>query len=497
MLLGMLCGTGLITREEEATYAFHELVAERATEWMKNYPAERGDRTNADIWKTYGEEYGRTFKTIFASRKPGSRDVAVEMGRRGIRYLARARAFESLGSFASEVVISMRDPALLGQVIADLQAAAAEVPAGKVRWHLRTYLADALDNAGRPDQALSLFEQAAEEAEAAAHWSDVGWICQNWANALRDVGQLARARETFLRSAEARRWAGHPRVLVVMSENEALRIDVQQGRAAEALPAIEEKLAELRAWWARRQRGEPLPETPDDEDLVRTLVGSLDVAHLANRALERWQPCLDLLGEKEQVEHAVGTGEHEITQTRFNRYGPLTKLGKLDEARAVLEGCLEISRRVGDVTREARALSALADVWNALGAPRQALALERQALALYEHLPNPWDRAVSHNNLALYLHTTGSPDEARTHQLAALVYRLVTGLDLRDNLRTLAIRIRESASRGEVFAFPPLATLLAAPAFAPLRTFLHQRNADLPALQARLDALVQEAGAQT
>jgi tetratricopeptide (TPR) repeat protein len=286
-------------------------------------------------------------------------------------------------------------------------------------------------------------------------------------------------------------------VLVAGSELEGLRIDVLQGRAAEALPAIEEKLAELRAWWAQRKRGEPVPETPDDEDLARTLVGGLDVARHANLALERWQPCLDLLGEMEQVQHTVGTGEHESAGTRFNRYYPLRKLGKLDEARAVLEGCLKIYRRVGDVTEEARAISALANVWNALGDPRQALMLARQALALRERLPDPGGRAISHNNLAIYLRATGSPDEARAHQLADLIYTLVTGLDLRDSLHNLANRIRESASRSEVFAFPPLATLLADPAFAPLRTFLHQRNADLPALQARLDALVQEAGAQT
>src|SRR5262249_22648459 len=154
------------------------------------------------------------------SRKPGSRDAAVEMGRRGIRYLVRARAFESLWSFAGGVVTSTRDPALLGLVIADLESAAAEVPAGKAPWRTRTELADALRRAGRPDRALPLYAQAAEEAEAAAHWSDVGWICQNWANALGDVGQLDRARETYLRSAEAQRRAGRPRVLVVMSELE-------------------------------------------------------------------------------------------------------------------------------------------------------------------------------------------------------------------------------------------------------------------------------------
>lgn len=82
-------------------------------------------------------------------------------------------------------------------------AVAERVPAGEARWSLRTYLADALRRAGQPDNALGLYTLAAEEAEAAGHWSDVGGICHNWANALGDVGDLAAARATYQRSVEA------------------------------------------------------------------------------------------------------------------------------------------------------------------------------------------------------------------------------------------------------------------------------------------------------
>ena len=460
---------------------------------MNRHPDERGEKPEAEIWQAFGEWYGTKFWEHMRSGKPGSRDAAIEMGRRGIRYLVRARAFASLMSFASYVVNSTSDPALLGQVIADLQGVAADAPAGRARWSLRTSLADALRNADRPDQALRLYEQAAEEAEAAADGSHVGWICQNWANALHHVGQLERARETYLRSAEAKRRAGSPWVLVVGSELEALRVDVMQGRAAEAHEAIETKLAALRSWWTRRQRGEPVPENTDDEQLVRSLVGGLEIAFQANGALGRWQPSLDLVGEQEQVKRALGMGEHEIARTRFNRYWPLMELGKLDEARAVLESCLEVFRRAGDMTREARALSGLADVWDALGDRGQPLALERQALALLDRLPDLVGRAGSHNNLASYLHAAGSPAEARSHQLAALVYILFTGHNPRLYLRNLALRIRESTARGERFAFPTLTALLADPSFAPLRAFLQERGADLAALQARIDALVEEA----
>ena len=50
-----------------------------------------------EVWKDGGAWYGLAFEMRLAAREPGSRDAAVEMGRRGIHYLVRARAFERPG----------------------------------------------------------------------------------------------------------------------------------------------------------------------------------------------------------------------------------------------------------------------------------------------------------------------------------------------------------------------------------------------------------------
>jgi tetratricopeptide (TPR) repeat protein len=489
--LAELCACGLLARDGGA-YAFHELVAERAAAWMDEHPDERGGKTEADIWAAYGAWYGARFEALVAAAK---RELASEAGRRGIRYLLRARAFERLGHLANEVVSGTHDPTLLGEVIADLQAVADEVPAGQARWIFRTNLATALRQAGRPDQALSLYAQAAEEAEAAEHRAHLGWIYGGWAGALGMVGQLERARETYLKSAEAMARSGQARADILGMELEALRVDVEQGRAEEALPAIEAKLGEVRAWWASRQRGEPVPEAPEDALLARTLLIGLEIACHTHRALERWQPSLDLLGELEQVQRDLGAGEHEVARMRVNRYGPLMALGDLAEARAVLKGCLDVFHRVDDVTNEAIATSALADVWNELGDPTQAIALERRALAVCDRLPLPGDRAASHHNLVNYLHAAGTPAEAPSHQLAALVYLLVTGLDSRIYVDTLVRRVHESAARNETFTLPPLSTLLADPAFSALRTYLTTAAVDLPDLQACIDDIFAAASA--
>ena len=186
-LLTELTAAGLLHRETEdgGAYAFHELVRERTAAWMERHPDERRHRTEAEVRTAYGERYASRFQNLQTSGAPGSRDQAAELGRRALAHLVQARAFDRLGSFASALVIGTRDPVLLREVIARLRGVADELPPGEVRWSVRTYLADALRRGGRPDGALPFYRQAADEAEKAEHWMDLGWICQNWASCPR------------------------------------------------------------------------------------------------------------------------------------------------------------------------------------------------------------------------------------------------------------------------------------------------------------------------
>ncbi len=139
-------------------------------------------------------------------------------------------------------------------------------------------------------------------------------------------------------------------------------------------------------------------------------------------------------------------------------------------------------------------LSALADVWDERGDTAQAADLERQALAVRNRLPDPSDRAISHNNLAKYLEKLGRTDQWPQHDLAAVVYWLCAGHGehVRTWLRNLAIRIRRAAAAGGRYELPRLADLLAQPAFAPLATWLAANQIDLDQLQARIDQLVEQ-----
>jgi hypothetical protein len=157
-----------------------------------------------------------------------------------------------------------------------------------------------------------------------------------------------------------------------------------------------------------------------------------------------------------------------------------------------------VFRRADDLPRRAMALSALADVWDKLGDPAQAAALERRALALHNRLSDPVNRSISHQNLSNYLDRTADPQGSARHDLAALVYRLVTGHGelLKTWRRNFAIRTRRAAAAGGRYELPRLADFLALPELDPLQRFLAEREVDPASLQAEIDALVEEVRSQ-
>lgn len=492
-LLAELVDAGLVTRDETSAYSVHELVRERVAAWMEAHPDDQGGRTDAEVWKAFGIRYGRLFHETNASGQAGAQDVSSEMGRRGISYLVRANAFEELGSFAGWVVTGTRDPRLLRGVAAELMGVVEEVPAGRIRWQVRTYVADALKNAGHPDAALAFYEAAAKEAEASEHWKDVGWICQNWANGLVGTGQLDAAKATFLRSAEAKEKAGSPRVAVLSSELEAFRVSVMQGKAVEVLPKVESRLDEIRSWWRRRQDGDNAAQTPHPEILGRGFVSGLNIAAQAYLAMEHWEDALRLHRETEEALRTMGRGELELAGTRFNQSWSLLELGRLDEAQRTLEGCRAVFRRFADSPREARVLSALADLWRRRGDLVQAERIARQSLAAFNRLPDLLDRSISHGNLSNYLDQSEATREGARHLLAAIVYGVVMNNqeELSRHLKCLDIDVRRAADAGGRYELPRLADVLGRPEFSALKDVVDRVDGGADALQAVVDQLVE------
>lgn len=502
-LLRHLLAVGLVMEAENGALSCHELVRERICARMAAQPHERADLTENGIWLGFADRLIAAFRAVEGKNTT----AALAVGSRALVYCVQAEAYDRLGQFASSVVTSSMDPRLLDALIPHLRAAADSAPAGESRWRCLCFLADALWKSGRPDASLPFYEQAAVQARQAAAiaaphspaarqaWAEVGWITGNWANALRNVGKLDAAHQRQLESAEAEKNAGRPAVYIIGSELEALRIEIMRGQVAEALPEVETRLRRIESWWRQFCAGQPVPEAPDPEFLARAYVSALDIAKEAYFAQKDWEAALPRLDAMLEVQRALQRPAEDLAAIRFNRANVLKNLGRFSAAQAELEACLQVFQH--DPANSAKVFSSLADLFDEQGDVTQAIRQQRRALALCEQLPDPHDRALSHNNLAIYLGRQGSPAalaEAPHHELAALLYRLVTGLgqDLQTSLHNYGIRFRRANAAGTTYAAPRLAALLADPAFRPLDEWLAAQRVNVDDLQAEVDDLLEQ-----
>lgn len=513
-LLAELTARGLLAREgegDDAPFGFTPEVQERSTAWMKQHPRERSGRTEEQVWRTLGERYVGAFEAL-AQASEGEAgaapslspvELAIETARRGLRYLIQA-SHDELGAIAGRMLTATGDEAFRARLLAEIAAAAQDASAGARRRAVRAALAMGLAEAAERDtaaleRALFLYEQAIEEAEEAedeAGAREAAALGERWAATLERQGQHAAAREAFRRSAANARRAGLPRAEVIARELGSVRLGIRQGGDIAAVEtALGRHLEELRALQQAPGRGAAAGRAADRVEEV--LIKAIEIGVQLDLALERWAPALAKLDEAEALLQASGASEHELALARCQRYAPLVRLGRLDEAGQVLEAALAVFREVGDGPAEVGTRSRLADLWDERGEPGRAVAAARQALSASERLADAEMRAGCHENLSTYIEKAGDHAGAREHQLANLVYRVVARLDLGRALRTLQFDVLRAAARGERHALPRLADILDKPAFAALQGFLAERGVPAASLEEGIEKLVETVQAGT
>ena len=122
-----------------------------------------------------------------------------------------------------------------------------------------------------------------------------------------------------------------------------------------------------------------------------------------------------------------GAPQTKIARARFNDYGPLIRLSRLDEAIELLMHCRQVFQDADDIEMLGKVLSALADTEDNRGHRDVATGLARDALR-YKYLANDLDGIqVSHHNLGNYLSRGGQPAVALAHHLSSALLCLVTG----------------------------------------------------------------------
>jgi hypothetical protein len=227
--------------------------------------------------------------------------------------------------------------------------------------------------------------------------------------------------------------------------DQALRLYVLGLRGAHplVLSEVADRIAEM----------ERLPYRANRENVDQWTVREMifDTGYFSALAIDAWQLALDLNAELLASQRQRGASPLELASTQLNDVGPLSQLGRVDEARQVLRSCRTIFEENNDIAELARVFGVLAHLEVTGGHPEIAAEFERTVLRILYTRSDPREIAMSHESLARYLQLAAAdPAGQAAHQLAAvLLYRLADlTTDLVNAEHVLVTRLHESRLRG-------------------------------------------------
>lgn len=408
------------------TYAIHPGVAEAALA-----------RVEAALLAATDTELGNFFLAQFhhglETENAGSGAMVTEAARRGLPYLMRAERWEEASTLIEELLRRDKSPDTLafGLPLAESIAKATAGSEGELEnagvW------ARALAAAGRREEAEKALRAIIERARERGQYQLASSMSGELANLLWALGHVDEALTVVEATADDTRRAGLGPWTQLSDEVRRLQLLARLGRYDEVLAAVEELRPRLAA----------LPEESDaDEAVVPWNVREtlLDTGRSAALHSARWETALALNAEILDSTEKRGAGALERARTRFNDYGPLLRLGRVDDARTLLLGCRKVFEAERDIEMLGKVYSALANLEDQTGNADAAARFERLALGYkYQH-GEPETCAASHHNLAVYLQRgEGEVSQALAHGLAAAVLRLqIRSGELKTSFRNLA-----------------------------------------------------------
>lgn len=387
----------------------------------------------AAVDRELGDYYVAWFVRGMQTEMQGGGRLIAFAGVRAAPYLLRGERWEEAGGLLEQALARDATPATVAAALPLLQRLAAATEGTDRELDYAGVYAKSLLKAGRHAEAETRLRELIDRAEAQETWRLASGIVGDLVNLLRDAGRAEEALRLVERKAQFTRRAGLGPWTLLLDKVRRLQLLNALGRYDEVLAAVEDL----------RRRMAELPEQGEAEEAVNpwnvreTL---LDTGRSAALKLGRWQAALDLSAEVLRAKLARSAGEVELAAARANDYGPLLRLGRLAEARRLLEACRRTFETAGQVARLGKVLSALADLEDAEGDPRGAARFEGAALRYRYQAGEPEDCAISHNNLSNYFERSSAPPTAiLAHRLAdALIcFQTVSG--------TLAITLRNLA----------------------------------------------------
>jgi tetratricopeptide (TPR) repeat protein len=335
-------------------------------------------------------------------------------------YLIRLGEWMTAAGMLGSAMIRDQSPATASAVLPSLRvitAAVADTPDEAAAAELLAQALQRIDPAAAGQQL-----RAALDAAIGRHdYEAVTIMAGHLINHLRDRGRLAEALALTEKKVGYTRQAGLGPWTQLGDQIRRLQILGLMGQAQHVLDEVNQLRAHMDTLPADSQQ----PETARPWIVRETL---FDVGRSAASQLGAWQEALELNAANAASEQARGAPASQLARTRFNDYAPLLRLGRLDDALAVLLACRQAFQDVGDLNALGHTLSALADLEDRRGHGQAAISLEQDALRFLYPSLDPAGIAVSHNNLGNYLRRHArQPRAALAHHLTTALLRAITG----------------------------------------------------------------------
>lgn len=326
-------------------------------------------------------------------------------------------------------------------------------------------LADLLVAAGRPREAVPLFEKAATLYGEQNMLSSEGRALNALGEAWTELGELRRARRAF-EPALAKSRGAHDRAAEANAHTGLGNLAISSGDLARGLLFEEEALSIYRE--VKDARGElsclnnlgaAYFRLGDRLQARRYVDLALSAAKESSRrpaeaqarnnlavllaAEGSYAAALEEARRSETLWKEIGNAQKSAT-SGTNAAEMLLRLGRLNEVRPLVDAALAAFRGSGDMDGQAYAQNLLGELRLAQGSRQGALSAHRRALALASEADSPEELWRARAGLAAALEADGARREAFAEMLAALDEvervrtRLVTG-ELK--MRFLAERI--------------------------------------------------------
>ncbi len=411
---------------EPRHYGIHPAVAATGRRQAEHEVLGDVDRVLGDFWKT-------AFDHRLAHETEGESRRVADAGRRAVPYLRRSRRWQDVVNLLEKVVKRDFSPATMDSVVPLLRQIAEATRTTPDALATAGILARALAIAGRRDEAEASLRDVLDRAGKAGADHQASATAGELSNLLRETGRHAEAIEVLRRKVEFTRRAGLGPWTRLGDETRRLQILNLQGHH-------EDVLAEVKRLW---QGSRELSEATDAAEAstpwnVREAL--LQTGMVAAERLEQAETALHFEREIWRSLEQRGADPLQLAHSRFNRYGVLLRLGRLDEAREVLESCRRAFAAADEIANLGKVFTGLADLESREGRDPRAVKFQQVALRYNYQADKQGDCAISHHNLATYLQRSGAAAEiVLAHRLAAacIRFQIESGL-LQKTLRNLA-----------------------------------------------------------